>query len=66
MKGKKIFTVTEAEKIKKLIEQKLVSDKEAQKKIRSKIRALGFFITDFSNNKRYTVTDFEKYVTIVK
>jgi hypothetical protein len=65
MKGKKIFTVVEAEKIKKVIEQKLVSDKDTQKSIRDEIRALGFYITDFSNKKKYTVADFEMYVTIV-
>jgi hypothetical protein len=66
MKGKTIFTYQEAERIKKLITEKLVSTKEKQKRIRDEIRDLGFYMTDFSNKKRYTVEDFEKAVTIVK
>ena len=65
MKGKKIFTTVEAMKIKKLIRRKLVSDKETQKKIRNSIRALGFYITDFINKKKYTTEDFERFVTII-
>jgi hypothetical protein len=66
MKGKQIFTMSEANQIKKLIRQKLISDKLTQTKVRNKIRALGFYITDFSNKKGYTVEDFEKAVTITR
>lgn len=65
MKGKSTFSKSEAKQIKKLIEQKLISDKATQKKIRDKIRAIGFYMTDFSNKKKYTVDDFEKNVTIM-
>ena len=65
MKGKSTFTKKESEEIKKLIRQKLISDKETQKTIRNKIRAIGCYMTDFSNKKKYTVNDFEKYVTII-
>jgi CTP:phosphocholine cytidylyltransferase-like protein len=54
MKGKSTFTKKEAEVIKKLIHQKQVANRETQKSIREEIRKLGFFITDFSNKKRYT------------
>ena len=64
MKGRKIFTTTEARQIRTLIQQKLVADALTQKRIRSQIRALGFYITDFTAKKRYTVADFEQYVTI--
>ena len=65
MKGKQTFTKTEARKIRALIRQKLVADASTQKRIREEIRALKFFITDFSNKKRYTVEDFDQYATIV-
>ena len=64
MKGRKVFTTAEARQIRALIQQKLVADSVTQKRIRSQIRALGFFITDFSTKKRYTVADFDLYVTI--
>lgn len=42
MKGKDTFTKDEANKIISLIELKLKASKDEQKKIRDKIRALGF------------------------
>lgn len=64
MKGKKVFSTVEARKIRTLIRQKLEADPLTQKRIRSQIRALGFYITDFSSKKRYTVADFDQFVTI--
>jgi len=64
MKGKSIFSKGDANKIKKLIKLKLVSDSSTQKELRNEIRALGFYMTDFSNKKKYTVEDFEKYTTV--
>jgi len=64
MKGKSTFTQIEAMAIKKLIEQKQGADKESQKRIRDEIRKLGFYITDFTTKKKYTVEDFEKYTQI--
>jgi CTP:phosphocholine cytidylyltransferase-like protein len=66
MKGKNTFTKKEANEIKKLIKEKLVSDEEQQKIIRNRIRALGFYMTDFSTKKKYNVQDFEEAVTIVE
>jgi len=66
MKGKKTFTRKEADKIKKLISQKLVADTIQQKIIRDEIRSLGFYISDFSTKKKYTVADFETFVTIIE
>ncbi|HWK03795.1 MAG TPA: hypothetical protein VNS58_09190 [Puia sp.] len=51
MKGKQIFTTAEARKIRQLIQEKLVADIPNQKRIRDEIRALGFYISDFSNKK---------------
>ena len=65
MKGRKTFTYSEAEHIRQLIRQKVVAEKSTQKKIRAEIRALGFYITDFTRRKKYTEEDFDRYVTVV-
>lgn len=65
MKGKSKFTEKEAAEIILLIEKKLVAGKEEQKKIRDEIRALGFYMTDFSNRKKYTTEDFMRVVKII-
>ena len=59
MKGKNRFTNNEINQLKILIEQKVISSKYEQKKIRDKIRKIGFYFTDFSNEKGYTVNDLE-------
>ncbi|WP_164123031.1 hypothetical protein [Sphingobacterium sp. xlx-130] len=68
MKGKDTFTTEEATKIIALIEAKLKAGKEEQKKIRDKIRALGFYSTDFGMGPGYgyTVEDFKNVVTVTK
>lgn len=67
MKGKSIFTKDEANKIIALIEQKIEAGKDQQKKIRDKIRALGFYSTDFGMGPGYgyTVEDFKSVVKII-
>ena len=64
MKGKSIFTKAEAEKIIALIRLKLKADTNTQKGIRSKIRDLGFYATDFGVGNAYTEHDFLRVVTI--
>ena len=59
MKGKNRFTKNEIYQLKKLIAKKVISSKYEQKKIRDKIRNIGFYFTDFSNKKGYTVNDLE-------
>lgn len=62
MKGKRSFTTKEMEKIIDLIEQKVVASKNEQRNIRNKIRLLGFYFSDFSNKKGYTVDDFKELI----
>ncbi len=62
MKGKTEFTKSEANQIRKLINQKLNASKNEQKTIRNKIRNIGFYFSDFSNKKGYTVQDFENLI----
>lgn len=63
MKGKRQFTQSEASRIRSLITQKLGAHKTEQKGIRDKIRAIGFYYTDFSSSKHgYTVEDFDSLI----
>lgn len=64
MKGKKVFTQTEANQIIALIEQKVKADSNTQKSIRNKIRRLGFYASDFGIGGGYTVQDFKRVATI--
>jgi len=64
MKGKSIFTRTEADIIIALIKKKLESDSNSQKGIRNKIRDLGFYASDFGISGGYTIEDFLSVVTI--
>lgn len=63
--GKKEFTVDEASRIEKLIIQKLNASSSEQKSIRNKIRALGFYASDFGIGGGYTVADFRRVVKIL-
>lgn len=65
MQGKSTFTKQEAEELSALIKQKLNADSIRQKAIRNKIRALGFYASDFGLSGGYTVNDFLKVVRII-
>ena len=62
MKGKRGFTTVEIQEIIDLIEQKIVVSKNEQKDIRNRIRSLGFYFSDFSKKKGYTVDDFNELI----
>ena len=63
MKGKKIFTISEIEEIKKLIVEKLRATADRQKGIRNKIRKIGFYYSDFDSSKEgYTVADLDSLI----
>lgn len=62
MKGKKQFTQKEEDQIILLIREKLCSSTTEQKRIRHKIRKLGFYFSDFSDKKGYNVDDFRDLV----
>ncbi len=65
MKGKSTFTKSEANEIIALIKQKLIANTAEQKKIRDKIRAIGFYASDFGIGGGYTETDFLRVVKIL-
>lgn len=65
MKGKRTFTKSQANAIIALIKKKLFANKLEQKKIRDKIRTLGFYASDFGIGGGYTELDFLKVVKII-
>ncbi|HMJ46808.1 MAG TPA: hypothetical protein VK498_05730 [Ferruginibacter sp.] len=65
MKGKAIFTKGEANAIIALIRGKLLADSNEQKRIRDKIRAKGFYASDFGIGSGYNEQDFLRVVKIV-
>ena len=65
MKGKSKFTQSEANEIIALIRKKVVSDKNTQKRLRNKIRAIGFYASDFGIGGGYTEHDFLGAVKII-
>ena len=65
MKGKSKFTRFEADAIIALIRKKVVADSNEQKRLRDKIRALGFYASDFGIGGGYTEHDFIRVVQII-
>lgn len=64
MKGKNIFTKEECKAIVWLLKSKVGADKSGKKLIRSKLRKIGFHISDFKNNDgdEFDVDDFKLLV----
>lgn len=62
MKGKNKFTTAEIDEIKRLINKKIVATKDEQKRIRDRIRDIGFYFSDYSSKKGYTVADLEELI----
>lgn len=65
MKGKSTFTKAEASEIIALIRKKLLADPVSQKSIRDKIRALGFYASDFGISGGYNEHDFLRVVNVI-
>lgn len=65
MKSKSYFTQSEAEEIMALISEKLKSDSQSQKGIRTKIRNRGFWASEYGIGNGYTVADFLRVAKIV-
>lgn len=66
MKGKSTFTQSEANSIIALIKEKLLASPNAQKRSRDKIRAIGFYASDFGIGGGYKELDFLSAVKIIK
>ena len=64
MKGKATFTNEEANEIIALIRQKVLAAQPEQKRLRDKIRKIGFYASDFAIGGGYDENDFLSVVTI--
>jgi hypoxanthine-DNA glycosylase len=62
MSRKNTFTATEIDEIKRLINKKVVASKDEQKRIRDRIRDIGFYFSDYSSKKGYTVADLDELI----
>jgi hypothetical protein len=67
MKGKRTFTAEEIEAIKRLINKKVIATKEQQQWIHDEIRDdYGFYYSEFSSKKGYTVSDLQVLIDTKK
>ena len=57
MKGKSTFTQSQAAFIHQTLKQVRAADRDLQKKLRSELRSMGFYITDFSSSSRGFTAD---------
>jgi hypothetical protein len=57
------FTKAEAAVLRRLIAEKVVADRSGQKRLRDQMRAMGFYITDYTSQRGFTVSDFDDLVS---
>ena len=63
MKGKSAFTQREAETIRQKLREVHRGDRDLQRRLREKLRAMGFYISDFSRSSHgFTASDFDSLV----
>ena len=63
MKGRSTFTKLEASEIRRLLTEKQTADRDTQKRVRGRLRTLGFYISDFSDDiQGFTASDFNRLV----
>lgn len=63
MKGSSKFEASTAGEIRILLREKVRSDPAAQKRVRHRLRQLGFFISDFASDRGpFAVADFDELV----
>jgi hypothetical protein len=65
MRGRTVFPVSEANRVRTLLCQVRDADRDQQKLLRDRLRNdLGFYISDFtSSNAGFTAADFDSLVT---
>lgn len=62
MKGKNVFTKQEIEELRELIRQRVKADRYAQKRIRDKMRKIGFYGGDDFGIIDMTIEKFDKLI----
>ncbi|MGM3411934.1 hypothetical protein [Ralstonia holmesii] len=64
MKGKSIFSLAEAERVRELLRMVRRAERDEQKKLRNRLRlSVGFYISDFTKSTAgFTEADFDSLV----
>ena len=62
MKGKNVFTKQEIEELRELIRHRVKADRNAQKRIRDKMRKIGFYGGDDFGIIDMTIEKFDKLI----
>jgi hypothetical protein len=57
------FTQSEVDELRRLIREKQTADRDRQKSLRTRMRKIGFYITDYADYSGFTVSDFDDLVT---
>lgn len=60
MKGRDTFTAGEAQEIRRLLRQKEEASRDEQKRIRGRIRRIGFYLSDWDAS---TLEDFDRMIS---
>jgi hypothetical protein len=64
VKGRTTFTQQETAELRRLIAEKQTADPSRQKTLRARMRAIGFYITDFVTDQRgFVVSDFDDLIS---
>jgi hypothetical protein len=61
MKGTNRFTAAEADRIRRLLRQRATAERAQQKRLRDELRAIGFYISDWSG-PGFTPSDFDELI----
>lgn len=62
LQGRSKFTPSELDQIRRLVREKQVADRDRQKSIRARLRAMGFRISDFANHPGFVESDLDDLI----
>ena len=64
--GRSTFTPSELDQIRRLVREKQVADRDRQKSIRARLRAMGFRISDFADYPGFVESDLDDLIAPVQ
>jgi hypothetical protein len=64
MQGRREFTPEEIDSLRQLIREKQTADRDRQKSLRARMRRIGFYISDFSDDySGFVVSDLDELIS---
>src|SRR5204863_2756509 len=60
--GRSGFTSDEIEELRRLLREKQTADRSRQKTLRARMRAIGFYISDFADYPGFTASDLDDLI----